>query len=82
MGCGCFISLLSLHLLTTNCTVCNQGKPLNNYSNVVAALERMHSDLGLGWRHITISTVGIAPRIRKIADEYPQVRCACAIIFG
>lgn len=47
---------------------------MNNFDNVMIAVERMNKDLGIGMRHITISTVGIAPRIRKLADMNSQVR--------
>ena len=47
---------------------------MNNFDNVMIAVERMNKDLGIGMRHITISTVGIAPRIRKLADVNSQVR--------
>lgn len=40
------------------------GEPLANYDNVMEAIRRMHNELGIGARHITISTVGLAPRIR------------------
>ena len=48
---------------------------MNNYHNVLGAVGRMHAELGIGWRHITVSTVGIAPRIRKLARDNPQVGC-------
>lgn len=50
------------------------GEPLANYDNVIAALHRLNSELGIGMRHITISTVGLAPRIMKLADSGLQVR--------
>ena len=43
------------------------GEPLANYDNVLAAVRRMNTELGIGARHITISTVGLAPRIRKVS---------------
>lgn len=49
------------------------GEPLNNYNNVIKAVRRMIDELGIGSRHITISTVGVAPRIRMLADEGFQV---------
>ena len=39
----------------------------------MTAIRRMNTDLGIGARHITISTVGLAPRIRKLADDPLQV---------
>ena len=45
------------------------GEPLANYDRVWGAVERLHGDLGLSARHLTISTVGIVPGIRRLADE-------------
>ena len=57
----------------SNVVMMGMGEPLNNYNNVMVAVRRMISDLGIGSRHITISTVGIAPRIRQLAEEKLQV---------
>lgn len=45
------------------------GEPLGNYKNVLKAVRRLNTELGIGARHITISTVGLAPRIKRLADE-------------
>ena len=45
------------------------GEPLANYDNVIEAARRIHDELGVGARHITISTVGIVPNIKRYADE-------------
>lgn len=47
------------------------GEPLMNYDNVVAAIRRIAGeDLGaLGWRHVTVSTVGIVPGIDRLTAE-------------
>ena len=37
------------------------GEPLANVDTVCAALERLHDDLGLSARHLTVSTVGVVP---------------------
>jgi 23S rRNA (adenine2503-C2)-methyltransferase len=58
----------------SNVVMMGMGEPMNNYDNVLAAVRRMVSDLGIGSRHITISTVGIVPRIKKLAHEDLQVR--------
>src|SRR4029079_8920183 len=36
---------------------------------VWGAVERLHGDLGLSARHLTISTVGVVPRIRRLAER-------------
>ena len=56
-------------------TKSGMGEPLNNYKNVIKAIRRMNTDLGIGSRHITISTVGIVPRIKQLAEENLQVMC-------
>lgn len=55
------------------------GEPLANYRNVKAATKRIHDELGIGHRKITISTVGVVPNIRKMATELPQVRLAVSL---
>ncbi len=55
------------------------GEPLTNYKNVMDAVRRINSKLGIGARHITISTVGIAPRIRQLAESGMQVSLAVSL---
>ena len=45
------------------------GEPFRNYDAVLGAARRIMKDLGVGARHITISTVGLVPEIRRFADE-------------
>jgi 23S rRNA (adenine2503-C2)-methyltransferase len=45
------------------------GEPFRNYDAVLGAARRIMKDLGIGARHITISTVGVVPNIRRFADE-------------
>jgi 23S rRNA (adenine2503-C2)-methyltransferase len=63
----------------SNIVLMGMGEPLANYDNVFAAIKRFSEELGIGSRHITISTVGIAPRIRKLADEHPQIGLAISL---
>ncbi len=55
----------------TNIVLMGMGEPLANYANVVQALRTMCSPHGLKvtQRKITLSTVGIAPAIKRLADE-------------
>lgn len=55
----------------TNIVLMGMGEPLANYTNVVQALRTMCSPYGLKitQRKITLSTVGIAPAIKRLADE-------------
>ena len=63
----------------SNIVMMGMGEPLANYDNVLAAVRRINSELGIGARRITISTVGLAPRIRKLADEDIQVGLAVSL---
>lgn len=63
----------------SNVVFMGMGEPLANYDNVLQAVERIHTQLGIGMRHITISTVGIAPRIRKLARDNPHVGLAISL---
>src|SRR5262245_19386662 len=49
------------------------GEPLANYNRVLSAIRRLVNPppegLGLSQRHITVSTVGLVPAIRRLADE-------------
>jgi 23S rRNA (adenine2503-C2)-methyltransferase len=63
----------------SNIVFMGMGEPLANYENVMNAVRRLNQDLGIGARHITISTVGLAPRIRKLANETLQVGLAISL---
>ena len=55
------------------------GEPLANYDRTWQAVERMHDDLGLSARHLTVSTVGITPGIRRLAGERLPVNLAVSL---
>ncbi len=55
------------------------GEPLANYGPVWAAVERLHGDLGFSARHITLSTVGVVPGIRRLASERLPVNLAVSL---
>ena len=57
------------------------GEPLMNYENVVAAVRRIAGeDLGaIGWRHVTVSTVGIVPGIDRLRAENLGVHLAVSL---
>lgn len=63
----------------SNIVFMGMGEPLANYSNVREALRRMIDVMHIGARHITVSTVGIVPGIRKLADEPWQVGLALSL---
>ncbi len=60
----------TVHRLT-HIVVMGMGEPLANLENLLAALDvATHKDgLGIGARHITISSVGLPTKIRKLADS-------------
>ena len=57
------------------------GEPLANYENLLAALRILNAPwgAGIGARKITISTSGLAPKIRQLADEPLQFRLAISL---
>jgi 23S rRNA (adenine2503-C2)-methyltransferase len=57
------------------------GEPLLNYDNVVSALHVITdtNHLGIGRRHVTLSTVGIAPRIKDLGGLRTTVRLAISL---
>src|SRR5512145_1096059 len=63
----------------SNVVLMGMGEPFHNYGATLAAVRRLMSDLGLGARHITVSTVGLAPMIRRFADEGLQVKLAISL---
>jgi 23S rRNA (adenine2503-C2)-methyltransferase len=55
------------------------GEPLANYDRTMAAVRRIHDDLGLSARHLTLSTVGVVPGIRRLAAEGLAVNLAVSL---
>lgn len=64
-----------------NVVFMGMGEPLANFANVVRAIRIINAPWGLeiGARHITVSTSGLAPQIRKLADEPLQSRLAISL---
>lgn len=65
----------------TNIVLMGMGEPLHNYTNVLQALRILNSPDGfnLGARHMTVSTVGLVPAIRKLTQESLQVNLAISL---
>jgi len=63
----------------SNVVLMGMGEPFHNYDAVLTAVRRLMSELGIGARHITISTVGLVPAIRRFADEGLQVTLAVSL---
>ena len=67
--------------LISNLVIMGMGEPLANYGNLLKALRILNAPWGggIGARKITISTSGLAPQIRKLADEPEQFRLAVSL---
>ena len=63
----------------SNVVMMGMGEPLANYRNVLAAIHRMNTDLGISARKITVSTVGIVPNIKKLMEQDLPVRLALSL---
>jgi 23S rRNA (adenine2503-C2)-methyltransferase len=67
----------------SNVVFMGMGEPMANYPAVVSALHRLvepsPSGLGMSARGITVSTVGLVPRIRQLADEGLPVTLAVSL---
>ncbi|MBW3614013.1 MAG: 23S rRNA (adenine(2503)-C(2))-methyltransferase RlmN [Actinobacteria bacterium] len=63
----------------SNVVFMGMGEPLANYDAVWATVVRLHDDLGLSARHLTISTVGIVPGIRRLGDAKLPVNLAVSL---
>jgi len=53
----------------SNVVFMGMGEPLANYATTVGAVRRLHEYRGLSARHLTVSTVGVAPAIERLAKE-------------
>jgi 23S rRNA (adenine2503-C2)-methyltransferase len=65
----------------TNIVFMGMGEPLMNYENVLGAVDIIaHKDsLGMSPRRITVSTVGLAKRIRQLADDDTRFNLAISL---
>ncbi len=63
----------------SNVVFMGMGEPLANYAVTVEALRRLHEHRGLSARHLTVSTVGVAPAIERLADEGLAVTLALSL---
>ena len=64
-----------------NIVFMGMGEPLANFENVMRAIRIVNAPwgLGIGARHITLSTSGLAPQIKKLADDPLQIRLAVSL---
>jgi 23S rRNA (adenine2503-C2)-methyltransferase len=64
-----------------NIVFMGMGEPLANFENLMRAVAILNAPwgIGLGARHITVSTSGLAPQIRALADQPLQIRLAVSL---
>jgi len=63
----------------TNVVFMGMGEPLANFGPTWEAVTRLHDDFGISARRITVSTVGIVPGMRRMADEALPVTLAVSL---
>jgi len=63
----------------SNVVFMGMGEPLANYERVWSAVVRLNGSMGLSARHLTLSTVGIVPGIRRLAAETLPVNLAVSL---
>lgn len=70
-----------LNIRISHIVVMGTGEPFDNYDNVMNFLSIANNDLGLGIgaRHITVSTCGLVDGIKKFADERLQYNLAISL---
>lgn len=62
-----------------NVVYMGQGEPLLNTENVIESIHKLIEQVGIGGRHITVSTSGIIPGIRRLAKEKIPVTLALSL---
>lgn len=65
----------------SNVVLMGSGEPLDNFENVIKFINLINSDvsLNIGQRHITLSTCGIVPKIRELANMNLQITLAISL---
>ena len=65
----------------SNIVVMGSGEPMDNYENIVKFVRIISGDMGLNisQRNITVSTCGIVPKIRQLADEGLNITLALSL---
>jgi 23S rRNA (adenine2503-C2)-methyltransferase len=75
------LALRPLQERVTNIVFMGMGEPMANYGNVMQAIRVLHDPkcLNLGARRITISTVGVPPKMRQLAGESLPLNLALSL---
>ena len=66
-------------LKVTNIVFMGQGEPLLNLENVLKAIDFINTNLVVSQRRITVSTSGIIPKIKELADKNLQITLALSL---
>ena len=70
---------IGCHWRVTNVVMMGMGEPLNNYREVVSALQTMRDVWELAPSRLTVSTVGVVNRMRQLAHDAPGVSLALSL---
>jgi 23S rRNA (adenine2503-C2)-methyltransferase len=63
----------------SNVVFMGMGEPLANYATTVGVVRRLNEYRGLSARHLTVSTVGVAPAIERLAQEGLPITLAVSL---
>lgn len=71
----------NLNIRISNVVLMGSGEPFDNFDNVIKFINCANAEYGLniGQRHITISTCGIVPKIKELADMDMQITLAISL---
>lgn len=67
------------HRRVSHVVFMGMGEPLLNLDNLLKAMALLHEEVGLSYRHLTVSTVGIVPQIRRLAEQRLPIHLALSL---
>jgi 23S rRNA (adenine2503-C2)-methyltransferase len=84
LSAACIVDqILQLQLATgkrlDHAALMGMGEPLLNFEAVVRAIRLTHDEIGIGYRRISVSTVGVVPKMRELADTGLPVHLAVSL---
>ena len=89
MTLGSVVCSMGLHMTVqkdlgeriSNIVMMGMGEPLDNFDNVMTFLENINNPLGIniGHRHISLSTCGLADRMKELADKQLQITLSVSL---
>ena len=70
-----------LNVKINNIVIMGIGEPLDNYDNIIKFLENIKDEkgVGMGLRHITLSTCGLVDKMRSLANEKLPINLAVSL---